>query len=290
METIIHKTKVLRVEKKDDYQEVFLAQSGFFFRESVKIRGCDKNIASLIKKNFFGRSKSEIELHVMGNYVVKIYLDGVLLCEKTEENYPEGLKKILEKEKQQNQLFEEKFLLCLPSYPKKENVEAEIFAFKDVILRAYVGAVFDKVKTLGKWDDDLYQRRCSLFADLMHFVERSRSEVWSVLLWPDALLDNFKKTIIQSFALPNVDEQLVTYLTFWVSDVARRYSDDKTMLNDYWATNTSLFSGRQVDRALMIEFDKDLKLCQPWRAMPNFVLKEQLSQPEFKLYLSKQNW
>ena len=290
METIIHKTKVLRVEKKDDYQEVFLAQSGFFFRESVKIRGCDKDIASLIKKNFFGRSKSEIELHVMGNYVVKIYLDGVLLCEKTEENYPEGLKKILEKEKQQNQLFEEKFLLCLQSYPKKENVEAEIFAFNDVILRAYVGAVFDKVKTLGKWDDDLYQRRCSLFADLMHFVERSRSEAWSVLLWPDALLDNFKKTIIQSFALPNVDEQLVTYLTFWVSDVARRYSDDKTMLNDYWATNTSLFSGRQVDRALMIEFDKDLKLCQPWRAMPNFVLKEQLSQPEFKLYLSKQNW
>ena len=290
METIIHKTKVLRVEKKDDYQEVFLAQSGFLFRESVKIRGCDKDIASLIKKTFWGRSKSEIELHVMGNYVVKIYLDGVLLCEKTEENYPEGLKKILEKEKQQNQLFEEKFLQWLQSYPKKENVEAEIFAFNDVILRAYVGACLDKVKTLGKWDDDLYQRRCSLFVDLMHLVEQFRYEAMSVLLWSDALLDNFKKTIIQSFALPNVDEQLVTYLTFWVSDVARRYSDDKTMLNDYWATNTSLFSGRKLDRALMIECDKDLKLCQPWRAMPNFVLKEPLSLPEFKLYLSKQNW
>ena len=290
METIIHKTKVLRVKRKDDYQEVFLSKDSFVFGNSVKIRGCDKDIASLIKKNFFGRSKSEIELHMMGAYVIKIYLDGVLLCEKTAENYPEGLKTLLEKEEQQNQLLEEKFLLCLPSYPKKENVEAEIFAFNDIILQAYVGALFDKVKTLGKWDDDLYQRRCSLFADLMHFVERSGSEVWSVLLWPTALVDNFQKTIIQSFALPNVDEQLVTYLTFWVSDVARRYSDDKTMLNDYWATNTSLFSGRKVDRLLMIEFDKDFKLCQPWRAMPNFVLKEPLSQPELKLYLSKQNW
>ena len=293
METIIRKAKVLRVERREDYQEVFLGKDSFVFGNSVKIRGCDKDIASLIKKTFWGRSKSEIELHMMGNYVVKVYLDGVLLCEKTEENYPEGLKALLEKvekEEQQNQILEEKFLQCLPHYPKKENVEAEIFAFKDVLLRAYVGALFDKVKTIGKWDDDLYQRRCSLFADLMHFVERSRSEVWSVLLWPTDLLDNFQKTIIQSFALPNVDEQLVTYLTFWVSDVARRYSDDKTMLNDYWATNTSLFSGRKVDRALMIEFDKDLKLCQPWKAMPNFVLKEPLSLPEFKLYLSKQNW
>ena len=290
METIIRKAKVLRVERKGDYQEVFLGKDSFVFGDSVKIRGCDKDIASLIKKNFFGRSKSEIELHVMGAYIVKFFLDGVLLCEKTEENYPEGLKKILEKEKQQNQLLEEKFLQWLPSYPKKENVEAEIFAFNDVILRAYVGALFDKVKTLGKWDDDLYQRRCSLFADLMHFVEQFRYEAMSVLLWPTALCENFQKTIIQSFALPNVDEQLVTYLTFWVSDVARRYSDDKTMLNDYWATNTSLFSGRKLDRALMIEFDKDLRLCQPWRAMPNFVLKEPLSLPEFKLYLSKQNW
>ena len=124
----------------------------------------------------------------------------------------------------------------------------------------------------------------------MHFVEQFRYEAMSVLLWPTSLCENFQKTIIQSFALPNVDEQLVTYLTFWVSNVARRYSDDKTMLNDYWATNTSLFSDRKVDRLLMIEFDKDLKLCQPWRAMPNFVLKEPLSQPELKLYLSKQNW
>lgn len=299
METIIHKTKVLRVEKKDDYQEVFLAQSGFLFRESVKIRGCDKDIASLIKKTFWGRSKSEIELHVMGNYVVKIYLDGVLLCEKTEENYPEGLKKILEKEKQQNQLFEEKFLQWLQSYPKKENVEAEIFAFNDVILRAYVGACLDKVKTLGKWNDDLYQRRCSLFVDLMHLVEQFRENAWVVISWPHVLdcmdralffPNNFQEIIRKSLDLQNVDEQIVVYFACLIGTLSKRYRADYLELNDYWATNTSLFSDRKMDRALMIEFNKDLQLCQPWNAMPNFVLEEPLSLPEFKLYLSKQNW
>lgn len=299
MKTIIHKATVLRVERKDDCQEVFLGQGGFLFGNSVKIRGCDKDIASLIKKTFWGRSKSEIELHVMGAYVVKIYLDGVLLCEKTEENYPEDLKKALEKEKQQNQLFEEKFLQWLPNYPKKENVEAEIFAFKDVFLRAYVGALFDKLKTLGKWNDDLYQRRCSLFVDLMHLVEMYGKDVWVVISWPHVLdcmdralflPNNFQEKIRESLGLQNVDQQIVTYFACWIGTLSKRYRKDRIELNDYLISSTSLISARKVDRALMIEFNKDLKLCQPWDEMPNFVLKEQLSQPEFKLYLSKQNW
>ena len=297
MKTIIYKAKVLRVERKDDYQELFFDRKVLFYHQSIKVKGCDKDIDSMLKKSFWGRSQSFVELHVMGAYVIKIYLDGVLLCEKTEENYPEGLKTLLEKEEQQNKLFEEKFLQWLPNYPKKENIESEIFSFNDIILRAFVGALFDKVKTLGKWNDDLYQRRCSLLADLMHLVERFWKEAWSVILWPksldyckESMTDNFQKKVIQSLDLQNVDEQIATYLTCWISDVSIRFRYDRMMLNDYWATNTSLFSDRKVDRLLMIEFDKDLKLCQSWDEMPNFVLKEPLSQPEFKLYLSKQNW
>lgn len=299
METIIFKAKVLRVKSKYDYQEVVLSKGGFLFQNSIEIKGCDKDIASLIKKTFWGRSKSEIELHVIGGYVVKIYLDGVLLCERTDENYPGGLKKILKNEKQHSLLFEEKFLQWLLSYPKKENVETEVFAFKDVVLRAYVGACLDKVKTLGKWDDDLYQRRCSLFVDLMHLIEIFGTKFWEVISWPNVLNysetafflpNHVKDKIIKSIALEKVDEQIVAYLFCWLGDFSQIFKYDQTCLDRYLRSRKSVFSYRRVDRLLLIDYNDDLKLCQPWDEMPNFVLKEPLSQPEFKFYLSKQNW
>ena len=91
MQTIIKKFKVKKVVRSRNCQELFYWDE-LNNLTSITIIRIKKDISSMLKKSFLGRCKSEIEIHYLGDYPIKLILDGILTSELKEEDYPKGLK------------------------------------------------------------------------------------------------------------------------------------------------------------------------------------------------------
>ena len=303
METIISKVKVRKVEKHDDCQEVFYEDFLTSYLVSIKIYGFKKDIAAMLKKSFWGRCKSVLEIHSLCSFPIKVYLDGELLLKLEEKDYPEELKQEIAQEAEFNQNLRKQFESFLPNYPKKDNLEAEVFALNSILFRAYAGTVLDKLTALGKISDDLCQRRCSLLFDLLKFLD-GYEEYFSVPFWWPPLLEmveyweqydpkNFPQILAQKLGLEKLsgfDNQIRVYLAYWAGEANERFRSDDMGLFIFLCEQISIFSDRQVDRQLIIQYNKPLEICQSWDRVPNFLVDEPISTPELKCYLAKQNW
>ena len=303
MKTIIRKVKVKKVEKHDDCQEIFYVEFFTGSLKSIKIYDVKKDIGSMLKKSFWGKCKSVMEIHSLSYFPVKVYLDGELLMNLEEENYPDELKQLISKEDEFNQNFCKRFEPFLLGYPKKDNLEAEVFALNSILFRAYAGAVLDKLTALGKISDDLCQRRCSLLFDLLKFLDGNKEYFSVYSIWPPRLSgegliwlcypENFPQMLAQKLGLEKLsgfDNQIRVYLAYWIGEANRRFRSDNRGLFSFLCEQTGIFSDRQVDRQLIIQYDKPLEICQTWDGVPNFLVDEPISVPELKCYLSKQNW
>ena len=303
MKTIIRKVKVKKVEKHDDYQEIFYVEFLTSYLKSIKIYSFKKDIAAMLKKSFWGRCKSVLEIHSLCSFPIKVYLDGELLLNLDAENYPKKLKQLINEENEFNQNLRKQFEAFLPNYPKKDNLEAEVFALNSILFRAYAGAVLEKLTALGKISDDLCQRRCSLLFDLLKFLDGNKEYFSVYSIWPPRLNgegliwlcypENFPQMLAQKLGLEKLsgfDNQIRVYLAYWIGEANRRFCSDGSNLFSFLCEQTGLFSARQVDRQLIIQYNKPLEICQPWDGVPNFLVDEPISTPELKCYLSKQNW
>lgn len=304
MKTIIRKVKVKKVEKHDNCQEIFYVEFFTGYLKSIKIYGFKKDIGSMLKKSFWGKCKSVMEIHSLSYFPIKVYLDGELLMNLEEENYPDELKQLISKEDEFNQNFCKRFEPFLQGYPKKDNLEAEVFALNSILHRAYAGAVLEKLTALGKISDDLCQRKCSLLFDLLKFLDGNKDKYFSVpFLWPPLLETaefwehynpkNFSQMLLQKLGLEKLqgfDSLIQAYLAAWVGEANERFRSDNRGLFSFLCEQTGIFSDRQVDRQLIIQYDKPLEICQTWNGVPNFLVDEPISVPELKCYLSKQNW
>ena len=141
----------------------------------------------MLKKSFWGKCKSVLEIHSLCTFPIKVYLDGELILKLEEKDYPEELKQKIAKEVEFNQNLRKQFEAFLPNYPKKDNLEAEVFALNSILFRAYAGAVLEKLTALGKISDDLCQRRCSLLFDLLKFLDGNKEYFSVYSIWPPRL-------------------------------------------------------------------------------------------------------
>ena len=80
MDVFIEKAKVKKVLRRKEYQEVFFKSRLLNGSKSLKIYDCKKDIASLLKKSFWG-CRSVFEIHWLRLFPVKVCLDGVPLRE-----------------------------------------------------------------------------------------------------------------------------------------------------------------------------------------------------------------
>lgn len=297
MRVIIEKSKVKKVVRQGNCQEVFLTTSVLGLQKSLKIYDCDKDIASMLKKSW-GRCHSTLEIHsVCGVFPMKIFLDGVLL-KVFFETVPEFTQESLENAQD---AFFRKLNLFLQNYPKKDNFERVIFSFKDVLLRGYSEALFCKLTALGKLQNDLYQRKFSLVLDLLGLLS-TQNAVDCVMAWPKVLLcphlfycipENCAEFISTALKLKNLeynDEQIVIYLISMLSLLNKRYFNDCESLEECRDEHSQVFVQREIDRLLLIQYEGTFELCLPWESEPAFFIEEQVSMAEFRTYLAKQNW
>ena len=303
MKTIIRKVKVKKVEKHDDCQEIFYVEFLTSYLKSIKIYGFKKDIGLMLKKSFWGKCKSVLEIHSLCTFPIKVYLDGELILKLEEKDYPEELKQKIAKEVEFNQNLRSQFEAFLLNYPKKNNLEAEVFALNSILHRAYAGAVLDKLASLGEISDDLCQRKCSLLFDLLKFLDGNKEYFSVYSIWPPRLNgegliwqycpDNFPQMLAQKLGLEKLqgfDNQIRVYLAYWIGEANGRFRSDGSNLFSFLCNHTGFFSDRQVDRQLIIQYSMPLEICQPWEDIPNFLVDEPISTPELKCYLSKQNW
>ncbi len=302
MQTIIKKFKVKKVVRSGNCQELFYWDE-LKTLTSIKIIRIKKDIASMLKKSFLGRCKSEIEIHYLGDYPIKLILDGTLIGELKEENYPKGLKLLLAKEVEYGKAVSQKLQLVLESYPLRNNLEVEPFSLDSILLRAYACAIFDKLSNSKTSDQNLNLRRCALIFDLLKIVDQHKAPFIPSFSLP-ILLDikdfwqwcypyKSPKDFVQTFnlqGLMNVDEQVLRYLCCWISDLAKRFQEDYQNLKDFILEKYALLSDQQLDRQLIMQYDKPLNICLPFSSLPDFLMEEPLSVPELKHSLSKQNW
>lgn len=90
--------------RRKEYQEVFFKSRLLNGSKSLKIYDCEKDIASLLKKSFWG-CRSVFEIHWLRLFPVKVCLDGVPLREFEEKDYPEELKIRLMPEEERDKMF-----------------------------------------------------------------------------------------------------------------------------------------------------------------------------------------
>lgn len=298
MRTIVEKSKVKKVVRNGDCQEVFLTDSVLGLQKSLRIYDCDKDIASMLKKSWRG-CNSVLEIHsICGVFPMKIFLDGVLL-KVFFETVPEFTQESLENAQD---AFFNKLSLFLQNYPRKGNLEGEIFSFQNVLLRGYSEALFCKLTALGKLQNDLYQRKFSLLLDLLKLVCNAQSAVGFVIAWPKVLLcphlfycipENCAEFISKTLNLKNLeysDEQIVMYLICMLSVLNKRYFNDCESLEECQEEHSQVFFQREIDRLLLIQYEGTFELCLPWESEPAFFIEEQVSMTEFRTYLAKQNW
>ena len=303
MGPIISKGRVKKVVQHDDCQEVFYADH-FGGTKSIKIHNCKRDIASMLQKSFW-RCKSTIEIHFLYAFPIRIYLDNLLICELKEQDYPEKLKQKLASIRETNDRFKKQMENFLQHYPKKGNLEAEVFSVNSIVLRAYAGAIIDKLKSLGKLQDDLCQRRYALLLDIFKFLSDNKEFIIVHGLWPNILdekrgflsltctPENFPEILKQKLRLADIegfDRQILNYLTRMVGEFYSRHNTDENNLSLYLADIYGLFTSRTVDRQLIIQFNRHLDICSPWDDIPDFITDESISETELKYYLSKQNW
>ena len=118
MDVFIEKAKVKKVLRRKEYQEVFFKSRLLNGSKSLKIYDCEKDIASLLKKSFWG-CRSVFESQWLRLFPVKVCLDGVPLREFEENDYPEELKIRLMPEEERDKMFLDRLSAFLQSYPKK---------------------------------------------------------------------------------------------------------------------------------------------------------------------------
>lgn len=304
MKAIIKKFKVKKVIQSGNCQELFYQDDFLKAQTSIKIIRIDKDIASMLKKSFLGKCKSEIEIHYLGGYPIKLSLDGVLLNELHEEDYPRGLKLLLAKELEVNQEFSQKVQSMLQEYPLRSNLEIEPFSLNSILLRAYACSIFDKLSTSQTTGNDVGLHRCALIFDLLKFIDNnhnrivSNSNTWPNLLemknfwfwcYPYNSSEEFVKTLNLQ-GLKNINEQISRYLYCWVSEFIERFQLDDINLTEFIIDHYGLLSNKQIDRQLIMQYDRPLNICLPFDSIPDFLTEKPLSTPELKHYLSKQNW
>ena len=114
MDVFIEKAKVKKVLRRKEYQEVFFKSRLLNGSKSLKIYDCKKDIASLLKKSFWG-CRSVFEIHWLRLFPVKVCLDGVPLREFEEKDYPEELKIRLMPEEERDKMFLDRLSAFLQS-------------------------------------------------------------------------------------------------------------------------------------------------------------------------------
>lgn len=300
--TIIEKVKVKKVIHHGDYQEIFFKHRIINFEKSIKIYNCDKDINALLKSSFWGCC-SVAEIHYLFYCPVKLYVDGVLLLDMKEQDYPDELKQKIAEHDSIVSAFTDKFLCFLQNYPKKESLAIEVRSLTNVWLRAYLGALFDKLKAQGMLNDDLYQRRCSLWLDLLkldnscYFYMSDRREIPLYFL---KYMDEFScypkkgpKKIIELLrwqSIEGFDEEIFLYLLRLRFELQERCRKDDEDLCTY--LDGGILKSRYAGKETILEYNQELCLYQPWdrKELPNFVLNDEVSFIEIKEYLDKQNW
>lgn len=292
----VEKLAVKKVVCEDDYQEVFFKKMSIV-GNSIRIYGCDKDISSMLKKSFWG-CKSVIDLYLLKLFPVKMYLDGVLLKEIKEADYPVRLKEELFREKKVLQDFSCKFMDFLKNYPKKSNVEAAIYAITPIWLRAYVGTLIWKAKEGGYADDDLFQRRCSLMLDLLKEVQNVGYIYVTPSSWAGYLLSGrlsfFPENIVDDLVgrlklqnIPGNDETINLYCIYLFAALREASKEDEGQLFQLLVDLYGVFSGRRIDKGILMEYNGVLSLCQIDDDIPNYVIEEQPTLEEIKCYLAQ---
>ncbi len=301
MKTIIEKAKVKKVIQKNNYQEIFLKHR----KETIKLHNCEKDINALLKWSFWG-CRSIAEIHYLSQFPIKVYIDGLLLLDIKEQNYPEQLKQKIAKNKSILSAFENKFMHFLQNYPKKESLTAEMLSLKSIWKRAYIGTLLNKLEQQNKLNNDLYQRRCSLLIDLLKIAGTYFFSITDInsddpLYFLQNSCDFFfypkktKKKITEQLNLQVIDgfdEEVLRYLLRFLYELQQRYQKDVSDLNNYLGQITGVFENRSIDRNLIFEYNQELCLYKSWdqEYLPNFILEEQISLSSIKEFLNKQNW
>ena len=170
MDVFIEKAKVKKVLRRKEYQEVFFKSRLLNGSKSLKIYDCEKDIASLLKKSFWG-CRSVFEIHWLRLFPAKVCLDGVPLREFEEKDYPEELKIRLMPEEERDKMFLDRLSAFLQSYPKKDDFDVAVYSLPSLWLRAYACALLGKARKNGYLDDELQQRRYSLMLDLLKMLD-----------------------------------------------------------------------------------------------------------------------
>lgn len=150
MDVFIEKAKVKKVLRRKEYQEVFFKSRLLNGSKSLKIYDCEKDIASLLKKSFWG-CRSVFEIHWLRLFPVKVCLDGVPLREFEEKDYPEELKIRLMPEEERGKMFLDRLSAFLQSYPKKDDFDVAVYSLPSLWLRAYACALLGKARKTGIW-------------------------------------------------------------------------------------------------------------------------------------------
>ena len=256
MRVIIEKSKVKKVVRQGNCQEVFLTTSVLGLQKSLKIYDCDKDIASMLKKSW-GRCHSTLEIHsVCGVFPMKIFLDGVLLKvffvkDVLLRGYSEALFcKLTALGKLQNDLYQRKFSLVLDllGLLSTQNAVDCVMAWPKVLLCPH----------------------------LFYCIPENCAE--------------FISTALKLKNLEYNDEQIVIYLISMLSLLNKRYFNDCESLEECRDEHSQVFVQREIDRLLLIQYEGTFELCLPWESEPAFFIEEQVSMAEFRTYLAKQNW
>lgn len=295
----IEKLKISDVVRDGDCQEVFFMKETFKGKKSIKIRGIKQDIGAMLKKSFLG-GKSKMEIHYLHCIPVKIYLDGVLLCELGEDEYPKALKDSIRAEAEDNERFLKIFDNFLQNYPKKSNLQVAIFKLP-LWMRAYAGCLLWKSEQEGKLDNDLHQRKLSLLIDLLTEISVCRGififvERWSVRMAEEGLLFFNENSITQEAILhlklaevAGYEKIINQYLSCLFLALGRAYSEDSYETKAYLSRNFSILSDRTIDRSLLMENCSQLRLYRPLQ-VENYLADVQITSEEVMYYLSMQNW
>ena len=295
MDVFIEKAKVKKVLRRKEYQEVFFKSRLLNGSKSLKIYDCKKDIASLLKKSFWG-CRSVFEIHWLRLFPVKVCLDGVPLREFEEKDYPEELKIRLMPEEERDKMFLDRLSAFLQSYPKKDDFDVAVYSLPSLWLRAYACALLGKARKNGYLDDELQQRRYSLMLDLLKMLDEP--DCWLPLPaeWPFCLSglggvsEEVRENVAKRMNIQLSDRMISIYFVCLISALRYAYRSDIFELKSYISQNYGMFSSKKIDKALLLGCNGILSLYRLSKCVPNFIIDAQLSLEEIKYYLSQQNW
>lgn len=295
MNVSVERLKIKKVLCQEKYQEVFFRKMRLDASESLRIYDCEADISSLLKKSFWG-CRSVIEIHSLKNFPVKLYLDGRLLTELNEMDYPDELKIRLLPEEDRNKAFADKLSVFLQTYPPKDDFDVVIYSLPSIWLRAYACALLGKARKKGLLKDDLQKRRYALMLDLLKMLDKLARPVEATLCWDDCLSgDRFVpedklEEVAQKMEVQGCDRLVLKYLVCLLSRLYHAYREDIINLDAYVLSHYGLFSSKKIDKYVLLRYNAPLSLCCLEKGVKNYIVTEPLSIEEIRYYLSLQNW